>query len=314
MKNETKIYVLIDPNLLKVRYIGITCQSLNDRLVNHIHEARYREHYNYHKSRWIQKLLSEGKKPIIRQIVLCSTREEAEKLESELIIKYKGKHNLVNISLGNGQFTSKGQHSAAEYNSKETFVYNYDGTYFGRFSSIIECAEELGIYKSCVSKCLRGEFKYAKGYQFRFEKFDRIESLVDYSTGSSKEVILLDNETGEILRFKSGVDCKNKLNLQLRTTGHKYILGALNKYYGNKYSMLVDGEFVQSTYYNTAVIIRTSDKTYQFKSRKELLSYMGFKVKSTDEEHLYSYIYRHFQNIEEIILNWPLCLVTDEDN
>lgn len=38
---------------------------------------------------------------------------------------------------------------------------------------------------------------------------------------------------------------------------------------------------------------------------------MGFKIKSIDEDRLYEYIYNHFDNIEEIILNQPLCLVTD---
>lgn len=311
MKNETKIYVLIDPNTIKVRYIGITCQSLSDRLGNHIHDARYRESDNYHKSRWIQSLLSKDQRPIIKQIKLCSTREEAERVESEMIMKYKDKHNLVNISEGNGEFTSKGQHSASEYNSKKVYVYNYDGTYYATYNSHIECSEELDIYISCIEKCLRGEYKYAKGYQFSNEKVDKMSSLAEYSTGSSKEVILLDNETGETLRFKSGVDCKNKLGLKFSSSGHKYLLGALNKQYGNKYSMLVNGEFVQSTYYNTGVLIRCTDKEYKFTSRKELLKFMGFKIKSTDEDHLYEYIYRYFDNIEEVILNQPLCLVTD---
>lgn len=310
MKNETKIYVLIDPNTLRVRYIGITCQSLNDRLGNHIHDARYRESDNYHKARWIQSLLSNNQKPIIRQIKLCATREEAEAVESELILKYKDKHNLVNISGGNGEFTSRGQHSAAELNSKKVYVYNYDGTYYGCYNSHIECSEELNIYVSCIEKCLRGTYKYAKGFQFSHEKVDRMESLETYSTGSSKQVIILDNETGEVLRFKSGVDCKTKLGLKFSSSGHKYILGALNKQYGNKYSMLVNGEFIQSTYYNTGVSIICKDKEYNFVSRKELLKYMGYKVKSVDEDRLYEYIYNYFDNIEDIILNQPLISVT----
>lgn len=314
MKNETKIYVLIDPNSLRVRYIGITCQSLKDRLRNHIHDARYRESDNYHKARWIQSLLSENKRPIIRLIKLCSTRIEAEEIESEMILKYKNKHNLVNISEGNGEFTSRGQHSASVINSKKVYVYNYDGTYLATYNSHIECSEELGIYISSIEKCLSGLYKYAKGYQFSRTKTDKMDSLEDYGTGSSKEVIILDNKSGEILRFKSGVDCKNKLNLNFSSSGHKYILGALNKQYGNRYSMLVNGEFIQSTYYNTGVLIKCKNKEYKFVSRKELLKFMGFKIKSIDEDRLYEYIYSYFDNIEDIILNQPLCLVTDEDN
>lgn len=314
MKNETKIYVLIDPNTLKVRYIGITCQSLKDRLGNHINDARYRESENYHKARWIQSLLSESKRPIIKLIKHCSTRIEAETIESSMILKYKTKHNLVNISDGNGEFTSKGQHSASVINAKKLYVYNYDGTYYGMFNSHIECAEELGIYIGNIEKCLAGTQRFAKGFQFSRTKVNKMESLENYSTGSSKEVIILDNETGETIRFKSGVDCKNKLNLKFSSSGHKHILGALNKQYGNKYSMLVNGEFIQSTYYNTGILIKCKNKDYKFISRKELLKFMGYKIKSANEDKLYEYIYSYFDNIEEIILNQPLCLVTDEDN
>ena len=314
MKDKTKIYVLIDPNTLKVRYIGITCQSLTDRLGNHIHDARYRESENYHKARWIQSLLSKDQRPIIRQIKLCSSRTDAEAIESEMILKYKEKHNLVNISDGNGEFTSRGQHSASIINSKKVYVYNYDGTYYGMYNSHIECSEELGIYVGSIEKSLYGTQKFAKGFQFSHEKLERMESLENYSTGSSKEVILLDNESGEIIRFKSGVDCKKTLGLEIHSTSHKNILGALNKWYGNKYSMLVDGEFTQSTYYNTGVIIKCNNQTFKFKSKKELLAYMGFKIKSASIDCLYEYIYRHFENIEEIMLDQPLCLVTDKDN
>lgn len=314
MKNETKIYLLIDPENLKIRYIGITCQTLTDRLGNHIHDAKYHPDVNYHKANWICSLLAKGQKPIIRQLKLCSTREEAEQIEASLIVKYKDKHNLVNIAEGNGEFTSKGQHSASEINSRIVYVYNYNGTYYGKFNSLVECSEELNICYSSIKKCLRGEYKYVKGFQFSYNKDDKLPDLTNYSTGSSKQITLLDNETGEFLNFKSSVDCKNQLNLQYSSTGIKYLLGALNKQYGNKYSMLTNGEFIQSTYYNTAVIVECVDNTYKFKSKKDLLNYMGYKVKSIDEDHLISYVYKHFKNVENVSFNWPLCQVIGKDN
>ena len=48
---KEKIYVLIDPISLKIRYIGITRQELKERLDNHIHDAKYRPDWNWHKSR-----------------------------------------------------------------------------------------------------------------------------------------------------------------------------------------------------------------------------------------------------------------------
>lgn len=47
---KTKVYVLVDPFTITVRYIGITSQSLKDRLQNHIHDSKFRSDENYHKS------------------------------------------------------------------------------------------------------------------------------------------------------------------------------------------------------------------------------------------------------------------------
>lgn len=61
MRNVTDIYVLVDPITLKIRYIGVTCQYLTDRLQNHIHDALYRPSENWHKARWIKALIQKGK-------------------------------------------------------------------------------------------------------------------------------------------------------------------------------------------------------------------------------------------------------------
>jgi len=41
---------------------------------------------------------------------------------------------------------------------------------------------------------------------------------------------------------------------------------------------------------------------------------MGYKTKSIDELTLYDYIYKKFDNIENISFNQPLCLVINKDN
>lgn len=130
--------------------------------------------------------------------------------------------------------------SVGEFLSKEVFVYDYQGNFIENYKSIRECSYELQIYYSTISKCLNGEYKYAKQFQFSFNKVDKMPDLTEYSTGSSKEVLLLDTYTDEIIRYKSKVDCCNKLNINVKSSGHKYLLGALNKEFGNRYKMLVD--------------------------------------------------------------------------
>jgi len=307
MKEKTKIYVLIEPITLKIRYIGITCTNLNKRLDGHLHEAKYKPECNRHKSNWILKMLRMGCKPIIRQIAELNSRKEAEELETLLITKYITKHNLVNISLDNGQFNSE---SSSKINSKEIHVYDYTGVYKESYDSIIECSEKLDICYSTIKKCITKQYKYAKGFQFNLEKVEKMETLVNYGNGNSKQVIILDNESGEIITFKSGVECKDKLNLNIQATQIIRILGELNKQYGDKYTMLIEGKFTQSTYYNTSVVIETSENTYNFESKKELLNFMGYKVKSINQDKLLEYINKCFKNINNIYFNRPLCEVT----
>lgn len=232
------VYVLVDPITLKIRYIGVTRKYLKDRLNGHIYEAKFNPSWNWHKARWINKLLINNYRPIIRLLKSFETREEAEKLEEELINKYKEIHNLVNIALDSAKFDST---SAGKMLSKTVYVYDYQGNYIESFHSIKACSEELNIYYSTVKKCLSGEYKYAKKYQFSFEKLDRMSDLTEYSTGNSKEVIILDMYTDEILRFKSKIDCCKQLNLTVISTGHKRLLATLNKEYGNRYKVLIDG-------------------------------------------------------------------------
>lgn len=54
------IYKLIDPSTLKIRYIGLTINTLKQRLKSHMSEKG-----KSHKIMWVQKLKRNGLKPII---------------------------------------------------------------------------------------------------------------------------------------------------------------------------------------------------------------------------------------------------------
>lgn len=303
--SKEKIYVLIDPITIKIRYIGITNQNLKDRLNGHIASAKFRQSDNWHKTNWINKILSNNQRPIIRLLKSCETREEAEKLEEKLINKYKDKHNLVNIALDSGKFDSN---SASKSLSKEVFVYDYQGNYIESFKSIKECSEELDIYYSTVKKCLSGEYKYAKKYQFSFEKVNKMIDLTEYSTGSSKEVLLLDTYTDEIIRFKSKVECCKQLNIETTSTSHSRLLSSLNKEFGNRYSMLINGEWRQSTYYNTGIIIILPDKIKTYLSKKEFLESIK-QPKSVTIDKFQELLFLNFSTALEIKIEQPQCEV-----
>jgi len=306
------VYALIDPIKLKIRYIGITQRTLKYRLTQHISEP-LKKGLKTHKCNWVHSLLKKGHTPIIKSLCVKQTRQEALKLEKTLIEKYKKKHYLTN-DITEGKFTSKGYKSADTLKSKKVYAYTYEGNYHSSYSSIKECSKILNIYNSTVKKCLHGKYKFAKNYQFSFIKHDKMTDLTSYSKGSSKEVVLKDNLTNNLLKFKSGSDCKEKLQLDCKETSIDKILGSLNKKYGDKYSMLINGKYKQSFYYNTGIIIHTDIDTYKFTSKKDLLNYMGYKAKSVVDKVLTKYINSYFKNILKIEFNKPLCEVIHIEN
>lgn len=91
------IYKLIDPITNEVRYIGLTFNDLKQRLKSHCNEKS-----KSHKSNWIQKLKSEGFKPIIESIEdNISTYDECCEREIFYIEKFKlDGHRLTNSATG----------------------------------------------------------------------------------------------------------------------------------------------------------------------------------------------------------------------
>lgn len=91
------IYKLIDPESNKVRYIGLTFNTLKQRLKSH-----YNENAKSHKCSWIKKLKSKGLKPIIESIEEnIGSYEEACEKEIYYIDYYKNNgHELTNQATG----------------------------------------------------------------------------------------------------------------------------------------------------------------------------------------------------------------------
>ncbi len=79
-----KLYVLICPIDNMVRYVGITSQSLKERLRGHCKEKRS------YRWNWINKLKTQGKKPIIKLVCENLTEKQACAMEIDLIAVYKG--------------------------------------------------------------------------------------------------------------------------------------------------------------------------------------------------------------------------------
>lgn len=93
------IYILIDPETNKIRYVGQTTKNINKRLTSHLSKVRISPNKTTHKNTWIKSLLNKNLKPIIEIIDTVTTDNWKEK-EKYYIQEYKKNNDLLNISEG----------------------------------------------------------------------------------------------------------------------------------------------------------------------------------------------------------------------
>lgn len=198
MERLVKIYVLIDPFTLKVRYIGRTTCTLSKRLGEHISKAKKYNCYS-HKENWIRSLLKVNSKPYIRQIALIKGWKESYNIECKLIKKYQ--HRLLNAQdRGEGAMRNLSPESKQKISDtlkenykkgmsnparKKVYAYNRDGSFYKEYDSIRIAAKDLGYYYKVISKQLNSGVspKYLrKQHQFSWTKFERMN---DYNIKKS---------------------------------------------------------------------------------------------------------------------------------
>lgn len=90
-----QIYKLMCPVTIMARYIGITTQTLEQRLKYHLAG----NDYNPGKAQWIAGLQLQGLLPAIISIDrIKGTRAQAERIERDWVYEYiKAGHDLLNI-------------------------------------------------------------------------------------------------------------------------------------------------------------------------------------------------------------------------
>jgi len=169
------LYVLYDSITLRIRYIGITEKNLQLRLKGHLNDAIYNTSNSY-KCRWILKAKANGADICIRKIATFSSRYEAEKIENDLIEKYKKKHNLLNC-LDLGRFRNTGKKSAENLKSKKIYMYSLKGEFIMEFPSLKDTAKYLGLERHAITKVLTGKKISTKENQFSYSKVEKMPDV-----------------------------------------------------------------------------------------------------------------------------------------
>lgn len=110
MVDTIKIYVLKEPDTLRIRYVGITTKTLKQRLRKHLDNALYTKH-NLHLCNWILKYYKNNQLPVIEEIEECVINVWQER-EKYWISQFK---DLLNSTEGGeGSFGFKHSFSSKE--------------------------------------------------------------------------------------------------------------------------------------------------------------------------------------------------------
>ena len=100
-----KVYYLQDPITKEIRYVGVTTQTLNNRLSGHIYDAKNKK--GRHVLHWIASILEQGLKPEIHLIEECDDSIWQDR-EMYWIKEYKDRgYNLTNIDKGGNGVVTK---------------------------------------------------------------------------------------------------------------------------------------------------------------------------------------------------------------
>lgn len=232
---KTIVYTLEDPRDNSIRYIGITSSLLSTRLSHHYTVLKG---FNY-KINWIKKLKKLNLKPIIKELDVCNSFEEALYFERYWIKQFKcWGFTLVNSTEG-GEGALGYKHTQASMEkmkellakrpkkpikvrmskheqsiyiaiklSKPLLEYNKDGNFIKEWSSQLEASKYYNIRPSTIGHALKDLNRMCNNSFWRRKKSDDIELKIDIKPhiGNKNALYVLNVLTGELQIFKSNMD------------------------------------------------------------------------------------------------------------
>ena len=172
MERIYKFYVLFDEKDPEdIRYVGVTCNSVNTRFSQHKYCAMHPEKRGLPVHKWMYSRYTKGININYKQIDQCS-EQNWENREKYWIKFYKDAgFNLLNLDKGGRGSITKEKRSissiqrSVDGHKKSVIALNKDGSFFKEYSSIVEATTELNLKsKSSIGNALKGISKSAGGY------------------------------------------------------------------------------------------------------------------------------------------------------
>lgn len=229
-----RIYGLIDPITLKIRYIGVTTRQLNARLSQHIHDA-VKRNVQTHKGYWIRKLILKNKKPLI-QLIEQSDKTNWARREKYWIKYYK---NLTNTQEGGKCVVLNRTSESKERSRKSKYIpivqLTKDGKVIRKWEAASEAATSLGILCSAIGNCLNkrvvlaGGFRWVYEQEFNSPSFSLRKRIPAFG---SKPGFFIDSKTGKRTDFPNIQEAANitavpHYSIRRAIKAHKEINGYL---------------------------------------------------------------------------------------
>lgn len=253
-KLKVTIYCLVDPFTLKVRYIGRTRLTLNERLQYHMGKVRHKikkQESLSHVHNWINSCLKKGKQPIMRKLCEVIGWKNSHAVERGLITKYQ--HRLTNLDDRGGgepfkhvteETKQKIKHALRKKKEsgwihpscrKKIHVYLKDGSFYKTYNSLVDCSNELNVHVTSIIRVATFEHEQCKGYRFRYKKIPKL-SPSTFSKGNKNSTTLTNLETNETFNFNSVRECNQFLGIKPFTMGKPKLRMRLKaKKYNGKY-------------------------------------------------------------------------------
>lgn len=212
MKYPGKIYCLIDPFSLRVRYIGFTNRTIKQRFYSHRHEALKRMGNTY-KDKWFRKCVLQGKEPLFALLEDNIHQDLWAEKEEFYINSYP---DLTNINPGGaGIVVNRSKTSiqrSSEAKEKEVVQLSLEGILINTFKSITEAEKHLGLNKSSrISHVCNHKAHTASGYRWAFKEDylnnklppykSKIQKYQDRINGNSEPVKVFDTKTNTDLGY-----------------------------------------------------------------------------------------------------------------
>jgi hypothetical protein len=193
-----------------------TGEGVGVRCYEHLMKSKLESNDSFLKIRTIKSILKEGKKPIILKLVEHLEKQEALKIENEIILHF-GRlitNDGILTNLNTGLFGTE-YNLPGKDNPKSKIVYQYDleGNFLKKWNCGIRgIGRELKIDSSTIVSCCLGKSNTSNGYRWYYEyKGDKINKHIItytpikkiYAFDLTNTLVHIFNDAREVKEFNS---------------------------------------------------------------------------------------------------------------